>query len=338
MTNSLGDLLLYSVQSLSGVAQNHFLMIRFKSLIKVMKFIEQTPDAAYAARELRKLFAITNWALDAKKLESFFQLAGEIQFWMLAEEKGLRLKRISETETKTPDFRVEDQSEHPAHFEVKTLSVHGGWVTLAKMAEDSFSTSLNLSKQMREGKRVVTAIQEIAPHGNVPHGQEWTEMSRHLIDKATNNIKSGQYTSAPTFLVLNLMLIGSKFTGTFDLRPVAFGYPENWSVHSGVMWTTGFGSMGQLIHGQAEFEGKPGIEGLLAREGILVNSNHEDIAGVLLVVHSLEGEPNVYGLMHSTKDDHYESTNRDVLKTFRQLVGHCWNDEVDSNGFALTEH
>ena len=76
MTNSLGDLLLYSVQSLSGVAQNHFLMIRFKSLIKVMKFIEQTPDAAYAARELRKLFAITNWALDAKKLESFFQLAG----------------------------------------------------------------------------------------------------------------------------------------------------------------------------------------------------------------------------------------------------------------------
>jgi hypothetical protein len=78
------DQLLKGIQAVVGVSPSMFLSVGNPSLVKVMQFIEATPTAAYAEKKLRKLFAIQNWALDAKQLEAFFQLVGEVQFWMLA--------------------------------------------------------------------------------------------------------------------------------------------------------------------------------------------------------------------------------------------------------------
>jgi hypothetical protein len=46
-------------------------------------------------------------------------------------------------------------------------------------------------------------------------------MIRNLLQKTTNNIKSGQYADAPTCLVLNLLLIDGYHTGWMLLALVA---------------------------------------------------------------------------------------------------------------------
>jgi hypothetical protein len=91
----------------AGVSPSMFLSVGYPSLVKVMRFIEATPSAAYADKKLRKLFAIHNWVLDAKQLESFFQLVGEVQFWMLAKDKGRNaLERIPEAKGNTADLKM----------------------------------------------------------------------------------------------------------------------------------------------------------------------------------------------------------------------------------------
>lgn len=339
MTKKLEDLLLEGIQAVAGVAPCMFLSVGYTSLLKVMQFIEATPTAAYADKKLRKLFATRNWVLDAKQLESFFQLVGEVQFWMLAKDKGVGLERIPEAKGNTADLKMAGATPGLPQFEVKTFSVSdGGWMNLAKMAEDSFKAQLDIQAQLLRGEKIGMSEQSIAPHGKVQRGQEYTEMCRNLIDKAVNNIKAGQYAAAPTFMVLNLMLIGSHHDGNMELRPVAAGYPESWSVRTGGLWTTGFGTMCQLVHGQPEFEGKPGIEGILDREGVLAHPHYRELAGMLLVIHPLGKEPKIYGLMRDVDRERFEKSDVTLLEAFYSLVGTDWNDDVDSNGWRLTEH
>lgn len=339
MTKKLEELFLEGVQAVTGVSPSMFLTVNYQSLVDVMQFIEATPTAVYAETKLRKLFAIQNWSLDAKQLDSFFQLMGEVQFWMLAKAKGVALERIPEATGKTADLKLADTEASPLQFEVKTLSVSaGGWIHLAKMAEDSFTAQLELQEQLRRGERIAMSELSIAPHGEVQRGKEYTEMCTNLIDKAIGNIKAGQYTAAPTFLVLNLMLIGSHHRGNMQLRPVAAGYPESWSVNTGVLWTTAFGTMNQPIHGQPEFEGKPGIEGTLGRQGVLAHPDFQGVAGLLMVVHSLGKKPTIYGLIRDVDRTCFEKSDVTLLKAFYSLVDKNWNDDLDSNGWCLTEH
>lgn len=339
MTKKLEDLLLEGIQAVAGVAPSMFLSVGYASLVEVIRFIESTPTAAYADRKLRKLFATQNWALDAKQLESFFQLVGEVQFWMLAKNKGVALERIPEAKGNTADLKMVGTTHGLPQFEVKTLSVSdGGWMNLAKMAEGSFNAQLELQAQLSRGTKLAMSEQSIAPHGEVEQGKEYTEMCTNLIDNAVGNIKAGQYAAAPTFMVLNLMLIGSHYDGNMELRPVAAGYPECWSVRTGVLWTTGFGTMGQLVHGQPQFEGKPGIEGFLGREGVLAHPHFKELAGLLLVIHPLGGEPRIYGLMREVDRDRFETSDVTLLEAFYSLVGTDWNNDVDSNGWRLTQH
>jgi hypothetical protein len=338
MQKKLEELLLDSVQAVVGVSPSVFLSVRYQSLVKVMQFIDQTPEAAYADQALRKLFANPNWVLDAQDLEAFFQLVGELQFWMLAKDRGLELDRVPEADKPTPDFRIHGPSPNLPQFEVKTLSVTGGWRSLAAMAEDSFKAQIELQKQVANGNRVAMTVHAVAPHGNMPCRLQQTTMCRHLIDKASGNIKEGQYVEAPTFLVLNLMLIDGHFNGNCDLRPIVPSYPHEWSVRTGALWTLGFGSVGQLVHGTPEYEGLPGVEGKLEREGVLVNPDHEKVAGVLLVMHQLGKEPILYGLRRDADRQCWESTRPDLSTVFHALVAKDWNDDRDTNGWHLTTH
>lgn len=339
VTKKLEDLLLEGIQDVAGVSPSMFLNVGYPSLVTVMQFIEATPSATYADKKLRKLFAIQNWVLDAKQLESFFQLMGEVQFWMLAKHKGITLERIPEAKGNTADLKMAGAAPGLPQFEVKTLSVSdGGWMHLAKMAEDSFQAQLEVQAGHLRGEQVAMSVQSISPHGVVQRGKEYTEMCTNLIDKAVGNIKAGQYAAAPTFMVLNLMVIGSHFGGNIELRPVAAGYPENWSVRTGVLWTIGFGTMCQLVHGQPAFEGRPGIEGLLGREGVLAHPHFKELAGLLLVIHHLSKEPTIYGLMRDVDRERFEKSDVILLEAFSSLVGKEWNDDWDSNGWQLTEH
>lgn len=335
MLKSLKELFLESVQAVSGVAPSMFLTVNYSSLVKVVEFIEGAGAASYAEQALRKLFARQNWILDAQALEAFFQLMGEVQFWMLAVDRGIQLTRIPETNISTPDFQIQEAS---VQFEVKTFSVKDGWRNLAAMAEDSFQSQLELQKQVSRGERIAIAVHSTSPHGSMPRGLQQTGICRNLIDKASSNIKLGQYVTAPTFLVLNLMLINGYFNGIADLRPVAPGYPHAWSVRTGALWTLAFGSVGQIVHGVPEFEGLPSVEGKLEREGVLVNPDYKDVAGLLLIVHRLDGEPTLYGLWRESDAEQWESERPDTLRMLHRLVDKNWNNDRDTNGWQLIQH
>lgn len=338
MPKKLEELMLESIQNVAGVSQNPYLMIRFSNLVDVMRFVEQTPDAAYADVELRALFSVTNWALDAKLVEKFFQLTGELQFWLLAERGSIKLERIPEGKFKTPDFRLMSDDPAAPRFEVKTLSVVDGWRALDKIHEDSFEGQLDLQVKIQSGSRIAMHEQSVSPHGSVKRGQEVITMCRNLINKTAGNIKQGQYADAPTFLVLNMTLIDSHWTGNAYLRPVAAGYPNNWSVHTGVLWTLAFGSEEQMIHGEPEFEGLPAIEGILSCQGILANPEFESVAGLILMLHRMSADPVLYGLWRSKDWQRWNESSSPMCTMLCSLTGSNWNDELDSNGWQLTSH
>lgn len=250
----------------------------------------------------------------------------------MADAAGVPLDRIPETDKKTPDFKAAGATPD-LRFEVKALSVVSGHFALGEMAENSFQTQLDLQAQITAGKKVAMAESVIAPHGSPKPGVgQITSVCKRLIEKARQNIKADQYRGAKTFLVLNLILIDSGYTGNSELRPIVAGYPEDWSVRTGALWTLGFGYPEQMIQSPPEFEGKPGVEGRLGLSGILVDPEFEDVSGLLMIVHPLREEPRIFGLFKSKDMD---DPSFEILM---KLVGEFWNDEGDSNGWRLNEH
>lgn len=317
------------------VAQHPLLIFRKTSLIEVMRFTEQTPAANYALAPLREMFSIDSWWGDAKRLEKFFQLAGELQFWMLAEANGVPIARVPEATTKMPDFRLNSTAAWAPRFEVKTLSVVHGFRNIDAMMEGAIESQIDLDAQQARGVTFATSEQELSTHGDTESGRSVTAMCENLIDKTQNNIKGGQYSAATTFLVLNLMLIDSARTGNSMLRPVTPGWPNAWSVNTGVLWAVGFGHVDQLVHGNPEFEGKPAIEGRLGRQGILENPDYQDVKGILFVVHSRSGAA-IYGLWRSKDHTHWWDHEQDLADVLVKLTQNNYNDELDTYGFKLS--
>lgn len=334
---TLECLFIEGLQEVCTIAPHPMLAIRSASLKRTLRFIEETPEAAYVETVARKHVSQRNWAIDERAIQELLQVIGEAQFWMLAKQADVTLERVVEADDCQPDFRL--ASSTPLRFEVKTISVVGGEMGLLKMSEESFKARGHLQDQIDNGNHVAITEVEVAPHGTLPNRSAiHLSVCQRLIDKARQNIKLGQYAAAPTLLVLNLMLIDGNWSGNADLRPIASGFPQTWSVHTGALWTLGFGFLQQRIHGTPEFEGKPGIEGELGRAGILADPDFDSINGMLFVIHSMQDEPRLYGLLRSRERSAWEEFHPIFLETFYSLVGSNWNDELDSNGFALTEY
>ena len=334
---SLAEQFLSHWQQQIGVAPNALLGPYVSRIQGVLTFLDAAPDASKLKSEVLRIFKTPNWLLDPGRLQEFVQTVGEAQFWMLAKSRGVVLERIPEQSNKTPDFRAVGGNGNDAPcFEVKTLSVAEGTLNLGSMDESSFQAQLDLSRKAGQGERIAIALQEVAPHGQIKDGRYQTAIIRNLIDKATNNIKRGQYQDAPTCLVLNLLLIDAHYDGNASLRPVAFGYPEPWNVRSGAFWALAFGKVGHLVLGNPEFEGKPSVEGHLEREGVL--ESFPEVQALLLVIQPWNGEPLIYGLKRERDDDRWAGEFNSLANMFFKLVGKNWNDEDDTNGYALNQH
>jgi len=333
---TLAQKFLSEVQSQAGVAPFMGITLKVPEIQSVLDFIESEPTAGKLRDEIVAIFRKRNWMLDPIDIQQFMQLIGEAQFWTLAKRAGVELERISEGGGKSPDFRLRGDSEFAPYFEVKTLSVKGGDTGIATMNEDSFQAEHSLSRQVSDGKKFATAITEVAPHGLVKDGKNTTTIVQNLIDKTTQNLKSGQFVNRFTCLVLNLLLIDGYYNDPDSLRPIAFGWPDDWSVRSGPYWNLAFGEPEHLVFGLAEFEGKPGIEGVLGRKGVLAENSN--IAALLLVVHPLGGARKIYGLKRDADNDTWQEDGEKLATAFFKLVGTNWNDELDTNGWCLYQN
>lgn len=318
------------------VAPNALLGPHLEHIRQVLAFLDSEPAATKLGNEVHRIFAKPNWLLDPVLLQSFVQTTGEAQFWMLARAKGVLLERIPEVANKTPDFRLAGAAAPAPCFEVKTLSVAQGDFNLTNMDEDSYQAQLELRRQANEGAQVATAIHDVAPHGPIKDRRYQTAIIQNLIGKASNNVKRGQYTDAPTCLVLNLLLIDGHTDGNAALRPVEFGYPDDWNIRSGVFWNLAFGKAEHLVFGLPEFDGNPSVEGTLNRVGLL--EEYPEIQALVLIVQPWNDAPRFYGLKRESDKDRWCAELEALAKAFFALVGDDWNDELDTNGYALTKH
>jgi hypothetical protein len=304
---------------------------------------KSNPSLKYFVDTLLDLLDKPNFALTPKLTNEFAQTLGEAHFWTMCKEKGVVLNRIPEQSHKTPDFETVGPSPK-IHFEVKTLSIVGGEHGVADTLTSGVDANIHLEEQLRQGKRIAIAEHEVKPYGDKPYkeGGPLRAVINTLIEKARQNIKADQFANPNTFLVLNLSLIPPYRTEPKVLRP---SYPDDLmypKAVTGELWTVAFGIPGMLIQNSPEHEGKPAIEGILDKLGILHDPEFAFISGIIFMIHPWQGPSQLLGLARNgdlvrwmDEANLTHGNHAPVWSTFHALVGRDWNDSDDTNGWSI---
>jgi len=324
-----------ALQATNGLTNNSYLTLLRGAVEKVSDSSQVDQVLSEYNQNLLGIVSENNFAFNADKTNEFAQLLGEAHFYLLCKNKGVILKRIKEGANKTPDFKFEAQD---MYFEVKTLSVVSGSYGIKKSLEDSLDTQIDIEDQLKKGKRIATGISIVQPYGEKPYQKgkgTITAVIETLIEKTRQNIKSGQFPNDKSFLVLNLSIIPPFRTENYVLRPA---YCDDYMLSkavSGDLWIIAFAQPGVPILGIPEFEGKPGVESIMTKSGILIDPDYEYIAGILLMIHPWNKDTDIWGLYSYDKFTTWEDNEPDVMKTLLSLTGNNWNDDKDTNGWQL---
>ena len=312
------------LQNSSQLGGNPFLA-RLRPLLDEVAAMEDDQISGSIER-LYRLVGDADMGLDEAATEEFVQELGEAHFYVLCTKCGINLEKLPTGDDKTPDFRYAGASD--VWLEVKTPSVDRGKERVKASIEESFEGRVELERQLAAGRRVAMTEQVIAPYGHVEHSQRLTNVVGMLQKKLRNNLKAGQFSNKPTYLVCSLMMLQLYGSGNEALRPVyANRFRRKYVCPvSGELWMVAFSEPGMLVFSEPEFAGKPGIEGQNEQHGILVDQEYDYVAGILFAAYDLGGSPRMLGLVRSDED---------LVPPMLELVGTSWNDGGDSNGWAL---
>ncbi len=325
-----------ALQASIGLTNNSYLACLKDAVEKVSDSSLKDRILSGYKQNLIEIASENNFALNSDKTNEFAQLLGEAHFYLLCKNKGICLERIKEGDDKTPDFRFEAQD---MYFEVKTLSVVSGSFGIRQSLEDSLDAQVDIEEQLKKGKRVATGVSVVQPYGEKLYQQgkgTVTAVIETLVEKTRQNIKSGQFPNDKSFLVLNLSIIPPFRTENFVLRPA---YCDDYMFRkavSGELWMTAFAQPGAPILGIPEFEGKPGVESIMQKSGILNDSEYEYIGGILFMIHPWGKNTDIWGLYSYEKLTKWQDNEPDVVKTLLAITEDSWNDDKDTNGWQLS--
>lgn len=329
------------ISSLDSVASSSYLYIISEHIQNIEKLAQTNMKLNDYCDDMLKILSDQYALLKGDKINDFLQKFGEAHFLYQCLEKKIDIERVPETKIKTPDFKYIINEKTVAHFEIKTLSVVDGKDSLNKDISNSMDTKISTLDQLKEGKKIAFGETEVAPYGvykengKVVHDKPITQVIKTLLNKSKNNIKAEQYSGKDTFLVLNLILLG---TFSNSKKGLCSSYVDDYLFQkpiSGDLWMLAFGTPEMLIHGQPQFEGKPCIEGTLNDYGILVDSNYDNIAGIIVMVYQSDSITQNYALLKNSKYENWSSHEFDLLENILNLVDSNWNDEIDSNSWKL---
>ena len=123
------------------------------------------------------------------------------------------------------------------------MSVVSGDFGIKNSLEDSFDAHIEIERQLQQGKKIATGVSVVQPYGEKPYQKgkgTITAVIDTLIEKASQNIKAGQFPNDKSFLVLNLSIIPPFKTDNFVLRPA---YCDNYmfpKAVTGELWMMAF--------------------------------------------------------------------------------------------------
>lgn len=321
------------MQSASAVGGNSYLILMKEAVEEVNNASTKDEVLATFVSDLERITKDPNFSLNPESVNEFAQTLGEAHFYTLCKNKGVKLERIKEESEKRPDFSL---SEQDVYFEVKTLSVVTGKTEINRSLESALDAKISIDDQIKNGKRVAFGESVSMPYGNKPYKNGTVSaVIDTLLEKIRQNLKPGQYSLGPTFLVVNLSMIPPFRTENMVLRPAYcddYLFPK---AVSGELWFVAFGRPGAPILGIPEFEGKKCVESTMEKLGILVDEEYSFLKGMLFIIHPWRRPAEIWGLERVGLAGELEETSSSLLEVLRNLTGSNWNDEADTNGWQL---
>lgn len=325
-----------ALQDASDVLRDPYLGKLCSALADVEAALPAIPELKIYEKALDTLMDQSGFGLNGNLTEKFSQILGEAQFMLMCHEKGITLRRIPEDKSKkTPDFGA-TFGNCDVFFEVKTLSVVNGAFGIRDAQESSVDANIDIEFQLQRGARIAVATSEAQPYSNkVDRDKTILGVANTLLEKTRANIKVDQFSNPNTFLVLNLSVIPPLVTEPKALCPA---YPDDFmfpKAVTGELWMVAFGNSGMLILGNPEFVGKPCVEGIFEKAGVLVDHEYASVAGILFMIHPLGDVAQLFGLFRSNDWASWQDCNPELVESLQTLVGKNWNDCQNSNGWRL---
>ena len=270
IVHDLTDSFLLVQQKFNKVSSSHLLSFLDREFIFT---IENSEDKFLKAKKKKIHDAVGKILNDYDKNqdqdETIFEAYHEALFYSYLKSK-LPTEPIETRANKTPDFKVYLYGRE-YYFEYKALKMLGGRLAYKSIAEEAAKLAENPHIETYEGMKITTTEQVIQPHNK--HRGDYNPRSvkmviENIIDKATQNIKEGQFSLGPTVLVLDLNSQLSMFDKPqTEIAKEHIGSCEE--LISGVLYHVAAGSIGDKIHCHIEFEGQRQSVEVLDKQGIL---------------------------------------------------------------------
>lgn len=325
-----------AIQEANSIASNNYLTFLSDAVEQVENASSSDQLLADYVKQLLDIAQQKDFSTTPDKTNEFAQLLGEAHFYLLCKNKEVILERVPEGTKKTPDFKLKDND---VYFEIKTLSVVAGSLGIQQSLDDSLESHVEIEDQLNKGKRIASSVTVVQPYGKQYQKGKGTVTTviETLIEKTRQNIKQGQYYNGDTFLVLNLSIISPFRTDNYVLRPAYCDDLMFKKAVTGELWMLAFGRPGMTILGIPEFEGKPCVESIMDKTGILVDPDYENIAGVLFMIHPWQREAETWGLYKYKSYSEWGEKNIKIIETLSAITGYNWNDDKDTNGWRLQQ-
>ena len=235
-----------------------------------------------------------------------YQLYWQIYvYFFLKYKKRLNTRIIAESKERTPDLEVELEGKYIS-IEIKTPTAVEPNIKYKKEQEENLIANIKIEEEIKK-KKIVSNISVFQPYY-----KEGSEGYHHssvrlavdtLIDKINQNFKRGQFPSKYKKRILwvvldQLLLIGSPKESSTPIYPCLYSK----SCVSGELWHVAFGSVGNILFKLSEFEGKGNIDGILEKNGILIDYEEIDTIIFHVINFSRKEVVAMYKIRHEDPD------------------------------------
>jgi hypothetical protein len=309
------------------------------------------------------------WSELAKKdyhqvLPAVFEVYSEALVYRMLKQRGgarLSIKKIKETGVPGPDFECKLQVEQKGepyeltfYIEVKSLDITHAEQRLPEILDDGLNAHVDLEAQLKSGKRIAFTETEIAPmqpyvakkappggRAAIPESKRYDPHSlrkliESIVEKAANNFKEAQFKRGPTFALANVLRLPLLGQGPNGLAALFYENSSGVCV-SGVLWHLAFGTVGAPVHRIPDFEGKPTLDGMLERDGLLADPNMKLPAAGMMILQHDQGAYRIDGLYDPRwSDQAHNWSDTETLEVF-SLLCDGYNDSGNGCGYRYAK-
>lgn len=315
----LSDRYLEVVQDLSRNGPSHLLVHLDREFI--YKIDHSEDDYLQIKRaDICKAIIKHNKNKKYEALEKIFEAYHEASFYCFLQSKLQTEPVKPQKGIKHPDFKTNLYGKD-YYFEYKALKMLGGPKKYSDIAAEAHALTENARVTDYGGVKISMTEQIVQPYNKgrgfySPRSPKMVIES--IIDKAEQNIKSGQYSVGKTILVLDLNSQLSVFSDHEDEIKRTYSGEYNEDV-SGVFYHAAAGKIGDEIYFHDEFEGKKSKIEILDKQGILLE--HPEIVAVLFHVAPFGKSKGYSSVMRKMSREKFDGTLIELLKYLTNA--HC---------------